>query len=90
MLAEAGVGTEGESDEVIWTAAKKSQTQSKRSDKEEDKDQNFWCCKLVKRETLTATNSTIAAIHASPISHGKLWITFHDFGLQLRSLALAP
>src|SRR6478672_8351186 len=28
--------------------------------------------------------------YSGPISHGKLWITFDDFGIQLRGLALTP
>src|SRR6185503_7143953 len=28
--------------------------------------------------------------YRGPISHGKLWITFDDFGIQLRRLALTP
>ena len=30
------------------------------------------------------------ADHRGPISDGKLWITFDDFGIQLRCLALTP
>ena len=28
--------------------------------------------------------------YRGPISHGKLWITFDDFGIQLWCLALTP